>query len=78
MSAEPSETKQWLLIGGPADGKVVKEAGTTHTVGGHTYHEEIFILDGRTYTVGTLDAGYFLPSDTSQRIFNSGMQGMPW
>ena len=66
---------QWLLVGGPLDGKTVwvKRGGRVQ-VGGATYSGQNYPHDGRLYRVGFVDPNDLEPSRVIGLIRSTGVQ----
>lgn len=75
-----TENVQWLLIGGPADGKTVwVKAGTSVRWRGsdgkdYKYRGQNYLEGGRMYRVGVTDQNDLLPSRVRDLIRSTNLQ----
>ncbi len=71
---------QWLLVGGPADGKTVwvKAGISVRWPGGdgktYEYRGQNYLEGGRLYRVGCIDPNDLLPSKVRDLIHSTGVQ----
>lgn len=73
-------TKEWLLIGGPADGKilvVLHDAQVKRFCDGKIweYNRCFYLYNGKTYVIVFVDANDLLPSKIERMIEETGVQG---